>query len=48
MSATWEQEYYDMLKEFVDFCNERPRTSRADHLDALIISFKHLKMEKYR
>ena len=43
-----EQETYEhILKEFVDYCNERPRTSRADHLESLLISFLHSKMERY-
>ena len=37
-----------ILKEFVDYCNERPRTSRADHLESLLISFIHKKMERYQ
>lgn len=48
MSATFEQQYSDVLEEFVDYCNEQPRTSRADHLNALLISFIHMKMERYR
>ena len=48
MGLTFEQEYGDVLKEFVDYCNEQPRTSRADHLNALLISFIHMKMERYR
>ena len=48
MGLTFEQEYGDVLKEFVDYCNEQPRTSRVDPLNALLISFIHMKMERYR
>lgn len=29
----------ELLKDFVAYCNSRPRTSRADCLDALLISY---------
>ena len=48
MGLTFEQEYGDVLKEFVAYCNEQPRTSRCDHLDALAVSFIHLKMGRWR
>lgn len=47
IGATYSQKYKHILKEFVDYCNERPRTSRADHLESLMISFLHGKMERY-
>ena len=47
MGATYEQAYGHILEEFVEYCNDRPRLSRADHLDALRISFIHMKMERY-
>ena len=47
MGATFEQQYKDVLEEFVEYCNEQPKTSRADHLNALLISFIHMKMERY-
>lgn len=48
MSATFEQKYSDVLEEFVEYCNKQPRTSRADHLDSLLTTFIHMKMERYR
>lgn len=48
MGATFEQQYKDVLEEFVEYANKQPRTSRADHLNALLISFIHMKMERYR
>lgn len=29
----------ELLKDFVAYCNSRPRTSRADCLDSLLISY---------
>lgn len=29
----------ELLKDFVAYCNTCPRTSRADHLDSLLISY---------
>ena len=48
MSATFEQKYGDVLEEFVAYCNECPRISRADHLEALLITFMFEKMERWR
>ena len=48
MGATFEQQYKHILEEFVEYCNEQPRTSRADHLDSLLVSFIHKKMERWR
>ena len=48
MSATFEQQYGNVLEEFVAYCNDAPRISRADHLEALLISFMFEKMERWR
>lgn len=48
IGATYEQKYKHILEEFVEYCNNQPRISRADHLDALLITFIHMKMERYR
>ena len=29
----------EILNDFVDYCNNQPRTSRADHLTSLVISY---------
>lgn len=40
----WERiNEYRAIEDFVEYCNEQPRTSRADHLDSLIISYIHMK-----
>ena len=33
----------ELLKDFVAYCNTCPRTSRADHLDSLLISYLYRK-----
>ena len=33
----------ELLKDFVAYCNTCPRTSRADHLDSLLVSYLHRK-----
>lgn len=48
IGVTYSQKYKHILEEFVSYCNEQPRTSRADHLESLLISFIHKKMERYQ
>lgn len=36
----------ELLKDFVAYCNTCPRTSRADHLDSLLISYLFNKKDK--
>ena len=47
IGATYSQKYKHILEEFVSYCNEQSRISRADHLESLLISFLHSKVERY-
>ena len=48
ISATFEQQYGDVLKEFVEYCNTKSEIMKAEFLDELLQEFIHMKMERYR
>jgi len=48
MGATFEQEYGDVIREFVEYANKEPKLIRLDFLDACAEEFINMKMARWR
>ena len=48
LSATFEQTYADVIREFVDYANQQPKLIRLDFLEACAEDFIKIKMERWK